>query len=1030
MLSIGFSANCPTNRGIFGSGVTFFFYQSGLKVLSFRSKPNGRALVRPSSDCFSVTDFFTVVGRYAVVVMVLFFSLLQVSFAQSTVSSPRAGSTLSDSAQLFSWNNSGAALYQVWVGNAVGTMDIGAFPREGTTGTSTTVTGLPTDGRTLYVRLYSQINGQWSFTDTTYTAATPSRAAAVISSPATGSTLSGSSQLFSWNNSGAALYQVWVGNAVGTMDIGAFPREGTTGTSTTVTGLPTDGRTLYVRLYSQINGQWSFTDTTYTAATPSRAAAVISVNSTSLSFSQTVNTTSSAQAITVSNTGNAALTISAVTLTGVDASQFSQSNNCSSVAAGSSCAISVTFTPTSTGSKSASISISHNASGSPTTIALTGSGTIAFTISDISLAMNIRGFSESTVAGSMTATGTGGVPVKYVIQSQGAYGSATIDPLSGALTYSVADLLSDPRAASDRVVVRATAGGNSATANVNISFRSDPLLGKQWHLRSTGQYTLSDVRPVAGADINVSPAWESGYSGRGIKIGIVDSGLEIYHEDLSANVDAASSIDFRSGGTNPSNLSPDSTGDHGTKVAGIIGSVAFNGKGGRGVAYRSILRGYNWAYNSLTSSSQANFARSFGEDDRSRDNDVFNGSFGGDETALGVSYGSLPPFSPLRSTALNKTTSLRGGKGAVVVMSAGNNFATNNVVGACANAISFGVSCSSPAEASYKQSIVPIIVGALAADSKKSSYSNSSPSIWISAPGGEYGYEASFTGSGFSSDAYKPAIISTNSSGCANYSTSYNSLDSRGANSLATDCQYTAKMNGTSSAAPMVTGVVALMLEANPGLSYRDVAKILARTARRVDHAFTGVTASLAGAVRRLEAGWVMNSAGYYFSGRYGFGALDAGAAVEMARTYTSYLPPVQFIEADKFQAVGDVSIGSNGKFVTFQVSSSVTRVEKVFSIVNIFMRDTVVLGFSSSGGTCAQIELESPSGTKSILLNAANGFRNSILENVLLSSNAFYGENPNGTWKLIAYDWCAGVPLSPMQFSLLKPQEFGLTGH
>jgi subtilisin family serine protease len=657
-----------------------------------------------------------------------------------------------------------------------------------------------------------------------------------------------------------------------------------------------------------------------------------------------------------------------------------------------------------------------------------GGGASVLVLSDISLTLNVLGFSESKISSKFTATGNAGASVIYTVQTQGAYGTAVINSSSGVFTYSVADLLPNPSVTSDRFVVRATAGSASVTANVIVNLRSDPLLANQWHLRSTGQYSFSDVRPVAGADINVSPAWESGYSGRGVKVAVVDSGLEISHEDLAANVDVGGSIDFRSEGTNPTNPLPDSNGDHGTKVAGIIGGIAFNGKGGRGIAYGSTLRGYNWlAVNSLT-----NFARSFGQDDRSLDNDVFNASFGGDETTLGVSYDSLPPFSNIRVEALNKTTALRGGKGAVVVMSAGNNFASNTPaggVGTCSEAISFQVSCSSPAEASYKQSIVPIIVGALDADSKKATYSNSAPSVWISAPGGEGGYEATSTGGGFQYKAYKPAIISTNSSGCVNYSASYNNLDSRGASTLSTNCQYTAKMNGTSSAAAMVSGVVALMLEANPNLSYRDVAKILAETATRVDQSFVGVTATLLGAMRQLETGWIRNSAGYYFSPRYGFGALNAGAAVAMARTYTSYLPPVKFIEANKFQAAGDVTIRSNGRFVAFQVSSSITKVEKVFSIVNIIMRDTVALGSNAWGASCTQIELESPSGTKSILLNAANGFRNAVLDNVLLSSNAFYGENPNGTWRLTAYDWCLGVPVSPTQFSLSKPQEFGLTG-
>jgi len=368
------------------------------------------------------------------------------------------------------------------------------------------------------------------------------------------------------------------------------------------------------------------------------------------------------------------------------------------------------------------------------------------------------------------------------------------------------------------------------------------------------------------------------------------------------------------------------------------------------------------------------------------------------------------------------------------VMSAGNAFEDNsgpNVSTTCGNRVTrIPVSCSSPAVDNFKQSIVPIIVGALAADGKKASYSNTASSIWVSAPGGEDGKEAAFVGNSSRVEDFEAAITTTTNTGCAKDTRQLNGLDRLGGNSLSAQCQYTATMNGTSSAAPMVSGVVALMLEANPNLGYRDVARILAVTAKKVDSDFAGVSEPLVGAARQLERGWTVNAAGYLFSNRYGFGAVDAGASVAMARTYTSYLPPVQFVQTTPFQAAGNVDIGSNGKFVTFQVSSSVTKVEKVYSIVNIFMRDTVALGLNSWGAACTQIELESPAGTKSILLNAANGFTNAILDSVLLSSNAFYGENPNGTWKLIAYDWCSSVPVSPTQFSLLKPQEFAFTGH
>ena len=186
----------------------------------------------------------------------------------AAIASPADGSTLAGSSQLFQWNDAGASLYQVWVGNSPGTYDLGYFPAAGTTGTSTTVSGLPTDGRTLYVRLWSNIGGEYYSKDYAYTAASmPASPAARIASPENGGTLTGSTQMFQWNDAGASLYQVWVGNSVGAYDMGYYPTAGTTATSTTVTGLPTDGRTLYVRLWSNIGGVYHYTDATFTAAT-------------------------------------------------------------------------------------------------------------------------------------------------------------------------------------------------------------------------------------------------------------------------------------------------------------------------------------------------------------------------------------------------------------------------------------------------------------------------------------------------------------------------------------------------------------------------------------------------------------------------------------------------------------------------------------------------------------------------------------------------------------------------------------------
>jgi hypothetical protein len=185
------------------------------------------------------------------------------SASPATIASPPNGTSLAGSSVAFSWNDVGATLYQVWVGNTAGSYDVGYYPIAGTTGTSTTVNGLPTDGRKLHVRLWSLLGGVYRFNDFTYMAATVAAAPASITSPANGSELHGSTATFTWNSTGAALYQVWIGNSRGTYDIGYFPAAGTKGTSTVASGIPTDGRTLYVRLWSLIGGAYQYRDFTY-----------------------------------------------------------------------------------------------------------------------------------------------------------------------------------------------------------------------------------------------------------------------------------------------------------------------------------------------------------------------------------------------------------------------------------------------------------------------------------------------------------------------------------------------------------------------------------------------------------------------------------------------------------------------------------------------------------------------------------------------------------------------------------------------
>ncbi len=273
----------------------------------------------------------------------------------------------------------------------------------------------------------------------------------------------------------------------------------------------------------------------------------------------------------------------------------------------------------------------------------------------------------------------------------------------------------------------------------------------------------------------------------------------------------------------------------------------------------------------------------------SADNDVFNASFETDNY-------SLPQPDPTAQAILLSTSTLRSALGAAVVHAAGNDFQLweseyekdpGTAEALCSDADYHGVSCGDTASDPDRTSPVPIIVGALDAAGTHASYSDTGAALWISAPAGEFGINSGYVAGLNAATAYMPGIITTARPGCANatYPPSYsgfsvpdgvNPLDANGANPLAADCQYTATMSGTSAATPMVSAVIALMLQANPKLSVRDIKYILARTARHVDPTFAGVSADGI----TFDAGWVRNAAGFSFSNCHGFGGVHATAAV------------------------------------------------------------------------------------------------------------------------------------------------------
>jgi hypothetical protein len=139
-------------------------------------------------------------------------------------------------------------------------------------------------------------------------------------------------------------------------------------------------------------------------------APVASISPTSLAFgNQSVNTASTVQSITLSNSGNAALSVSGIAVSGANASDFTQTNNCgSSVAAGANCTINVTFKPSGSGSRAASLTVTDNATNSPQAVSLSGTGASPLaSVSPTSLAFASQSVGTTSAAQTVTLTNSG-----------------------------------------------------------------------------------------------------------------------------------------------------------------------------------------------------------------------------------------------------------------------------------------------------------------------------------------------------------------------------------------------------------------------------------------------------------------------------------------------------------------------------------------------------------------------------------------------------------------------------------------------
>jgi subtilisin-like proprotein convertase family protein len=465
-----------------------------------------------------------------------------------------------------------------------------------------------------------------------------------------------------------------------------------------------------------------------------------------------------------------------------------------------------------------------------------------------------------------------------------------------------------------------------------LSTPADTLFPQQWHLKNTGQQ-----KGAAGIDINVTPVWPT-LDGTGLSIGIVDDGLQISHPDLSANVAPTGHYDWNGNDTDPSpNLTEDF---HGTACAGLAGARD-NGIGVVGAAPRATLYGLRLIALPETDQDDAE-AMSWKSDVIQ----IKSNSWGpADDTpwVLGEA-GSL-----WMSAVATNTTTGRGGLGTIYVWAAGNGKASGDQGGKDA----------------YASNMHVIPVGAVTNKAASATFGEGGAHLVVCAPG-----DSSI------------GIVTTDLTG----SRGYNKGTTTGELS---DSNYTQTFAGTSAATPIVAGVVALMLEANPLLGWRDVKEILLRSSTQIQPADTDWVARDGG-----QPGLPLIKQHTYFGG----GLINAQAATALAGTWTPLgTETVLTASSSAAQTIPDAGAALA---IPFDLDSGpavrVEHVELMVDITHPYRGDL-------------EIKLTSPSGIVSTLARATKFDDGTDYPDWTFTSVRHWGESSAGTWTLSIRDAANG---------------------
>ncbi|BFZ25448.1 hypothetical protein BsWGS_28487 [Bradybaena similaris] len=432
-----------------------------------------------------------------------------------------------------------------------------------------------------------------------------------------------------------------------------------------------------------------------------------------------------------------------------------------------------------------------------------------------------------------------------------------------------------------------------------------------------------------GMDLNVTGVWSHNYTGQGVTVAVVDDGLQWSNPDLQDNYNHGGSWDMNDNDPDPSPSASKLSNHHGTRCAGEIAAIANNHICGVGVAFRAQVSGLRVLDGLMTDSMEAEAFNM-----KMDVNDVYSCSWGPDDDGRTVDGPHL-----MAAKALQRGVDFgRRGYGSIYVLASGNGGDNQD-------------NCNFDG---YANSIYTVTVGAVDDKGSMPYYAEEC---------------ASMLGVTFSSGSTNKRDIVT---------TDWTVAGTGGC---------TERHTGTSAAAPLAAAMIALMLQARPCLSWRDVQYIIILTAKMVDVHF---------------AHSQRNGAGLSHSHKHGFGLLDSWRLVNAARVW----PPVPWLTSYSYNKANLDLVIPKGKDVSLTVVHVVSEAEirglGLFTLENVQL--TLTLSHPCRGKI--GVTLTSPSGTVSVLAaprpkdNSTEGFRDWTFTSVRC-----WGEPPTGNWTFSVTD-------------------------